>query len=458
MKQSFSKRYLSFLFVTISVIGMSPFVFAAVNTSVKQNESVKAEGKKNSVKKEDKIDTIKHRLSADEIEAIKSDAKEIKKRWSVKTPMQSTLSTSKRFERSQKYLTDNNYARALEVIEPVIERPSSNDTERAKALVLKTQILMSMSDYPAAEKAIQEAIKLESLAYAEQTEALLFLAQIQMVDKNYKEAKKNLVTFIEVAEDKAPAAYIMLATIENDMGDIEEAEKNVDAALKDAKKPQEQWLYFASNVYVRNKKFDKAEKILKDLIEQRQNNKNYWMSLVGVLFENDKPGEALRYLEMAQKLGYVDGATDITNRAAMLAQERIPYKAALILQQAVDKKDLEPSQKIYEFMASFWFVAKEYNRSIEAYKKASAMANSGAVDLLLGQVYIEQEDWANAQKAFHTALRKGNLKKQTGNAILGLGMTAYFQDDKVSALKYFSQAQKYKQQKEAAERWISFLN
>lgn len=454
MSKAFKNYFALMIFVISS--GIASLGYAAVK---EKDKNVKESNKKTASKESaTKVDSIKHRLNADEVQEIKDKAAELKKVWSIRSVMPLTLSTTKRFERSQKLLTLGNYGRALDILEPVIERESSNDYERARALVLKAQILMTMKDYAAAEVSTNQALKLNSLSYSEQTEALLMLAQVQMIAKNYKEAKKSLVTFVEVADDKAASAYIMLATIENDLGDIDEAKKNIDLALEATDKPQEPWLYFASSIYVRTKDFDKAEKILKQLIDMRQSNKNYWMSLVGVLFEKEKFTEALQYLEMANKLGFVSGVTDVTNRAAMLSQERIPYKAALVLQKAIDSKEIEPTQKIYEFMASFWFVAKEYNKSIEAYKKASALADSGKVELLLGQVYLEQEDWANAQKAFQTALKKGNLKKQTGSAILGLGMTAYYQEDRDGALKYFTQAQKFKQQREAADNWISFLN
>lgn len=448
------------------------YVFAAIKKSdvtfqAESQKTLTADSKKKSDTKDTKkdanednkkkVDIAKHQVSKEEIESIQSDAKKLKEEWSIRTPKTYSSATTKRFERAQKYLVAGDFQRAIELVEPVIQRKSSISYERSKALILKAQALMSMRDYASAEAAINEAIKLEGLSYQEQCEALMFLAQIHMVAQNYKAAKLALIKYIAVGPEKAPAAHIMLGTIENELGDLKAAEEQVGIALDQAEDPQEPWLYFASVVYLKNKKFDKAEKILKNLLEKRQNNKNYWMTLVGVLFDQEKSTEALKYLEMAHKLGFVSGASDISNRAALLSQEKIPYKAALILEQAIKNKDIPENQKVYEFMASFWFVAKEYSRSIEAYKKASALAKDGSVELLLGQVYLEQEDWVNAQKSFQAAVKKGNLKKQEGNAILGLGMTAYFQDDKVSALKYFAQAQKYKQQREAASRWIVFL-
>ncbi len=434
-------------------------VFAAVKKSVKDVEFLTQKNEKSDsgFKKDKKIDISKHQVSEDEVDIIKTEAEALKKKWLLKVPQSYSLSTTKRFERAQRYLASGNFGRALELVEPVVTRPSSTGYEKAKALILKTQAFMSMKEYADAEKAITQAIAIGELSYTEQCEALMFLAQIHLVAQNYKAAKITLIKYIAVSSDKVPAAHIMLGTIEHELENLKSAEKHVNQALSESENPQEPWLYFASVVYLKTKKYAKAEKILKELLEKRQNNKNYWMTLIGVLFEEEKTTEALQYLELAHKQGFVTASSDINNRAALLSQEKIPYKAALVLEQAILNKDIPESQKAYEFIASFWFVAKEYGRAVEAYKKASALANSGAVELLLGQVYLEQEDWVNAEKSFQAAVKKGNLKNQVGNAVLGLGMTAYFQDDKITALKYFSKAQKYKQQKEAASRWIGFL-
>lgn len=444
-----NKKYFIFILV---------FCFSEFNASAAVKKAdLQVDSKDQTSEQTKKNNISKHQVSEDDVKKIKEEAAKLKKEWSLRTSKMLSLATSKRFERAQKLLSRGDFGRAIDLVNPVIDRKSSNGYEQAKALILKTQALMSMQDYKTAESSIKQALEIGELSYIEQCEALMFLAQIQMLTQNYKQAKISLIQFIAVSDENIAGAHIMLGTIEHELGDLKSAEAHVDQALKETEDPQEPWLYFASVVYMKTKKLDRAEKILKTLLEKRQNNKNYWMTLIGVLFEQEKTSEALMYLELANKLGFIKGSTDINNRAALLSQEKIPYKAAMVLQQAVVNKDIPESQKVYEFMASFWFVAKEYEKSIEAYKKASALSDDGAVDLMLGQVYMEQEDWKNAEKSFKAAFKKGNLKNQEGNAVLGLGMTAYFQDDKISALKYFSQAQKYKQQKEAASRWIGFL-
>lgn len=403
------------------------------------------------------VDIEKHKLSNNEKKQVEADAVEVKLRWSKRIPRSMSLATSKRQLRAHKYLASKNYPKAVDVLNKILERSSTEKYERAKTLVLLAQAYLSMEKTTEAEVAIADALALESLSYNESCDALLFLAQTQLLSRNYKESKINVIKYISVAPTKVPAAYIMLATIEYELQENADAQKSIETALSLSKEPQETWLFFASAVYSRNKNFLKAEEILRQLLDKRQNNKNYWMGIIGVLYEQEKYAEALKHYELADKLGYVKSSSEVNSKVALYGAGEIPYKAAKLIEHAISNGTLEKNRRNYENLASNWFTAKEYDKAIAAYQEASRLSDTGEVDLMLGQVFLEQEDWAAAEKAFRTALQKGKLKQREGFAFIGLGMTSYFKEDKESALKYFNRAVDYKAQKEAASKWLSYL-
>lgn len=403
------------------------------------------------------VDIEKHRLSQSETQKILEEAAQTKKVWSKRVARSTSLATSKRQLRAQKYLASKSYKQAVDILEKILNRSSTEGYEKAKTLVLMAQAYLGLEKYAEAEAAIQEALSLDILSYMESCDTLLFLSQVQLITRNFKEAKTNILKYIHISPNKVAPAYIMLGTIEYELQEYKDALKSIETALSLTKEPQETWLFFASAVYAKNNANPKAEEILKGLLEKRQNNKNYWMALIGVLFDQDKIDEALKYYELADKMGYIQSASEQSNRAALFAGVEVPYKAAMILEQALQSKKLEENRRNYENLASYWFAAKEYEKAILAYQKASSFSNSGEIDLLLGQVYLEKEDWIQAEKAFKLALKKGKLKLREGHALIGLGMVSYFKNDKDSALKYFNRAAEYKHQKEAATQWISYL-
>lgn len=439
-------------------ISFSPALKADVDASKKDKaaeSSLQTSNKKIPAKK---IDITKHKISDSEIQKIKQEAQSTKAEWSIRAGKSTSLSTTKRMLRAQQYISAKDYDGAIKILDRVIDRSSTSKYERAKALFAKAQALMSLKKYSQTEAAIKESLDLDIMSYYESLDALMFLAQIQLITQNFKEAKKNIVRYIEISPNQSPMAFVILASVNFELEENKEAEVNIEKAISNTKKPQEAWLYFASAIYNRNKKFPKAEEILKDLVEKRPKNRNYWMSLIAVLFEQEKSTEALKYMELAQKLNFLKSEGETMNRISLLVNEKIPFKAAKILEENIENKKIKDNKKNYEMLASFWFLAKEYDKSIAAYKKASKFSKSGDVELLLGQVYIEKEDWRAAENHFRTALKKGNLKSKAGYAYIGLGMTSFFQDDKQSALNYFAKAKNFKSQKEVASKWLGYLN
>lgn len=429
---------------------------AAVQDSVKEM-SVPEESEAAKEAEKSKVDISLHKISNNEIEAIKKEAQVTKELWRKRIPRSISLATSKRQLRAQKYLSSKNYTEAINVLERVLDRSSTEDYEKAKTLTLIAQAHLNLKQYAKAESSITQALELETLGYHEACDALLFLAQTQLVDRNYKDAKSNLIRYNEISPNKVAPAYFMLATIEYELEEYPSSLQSLEQALKLIKEPSESWLFFAAAIYAKSDLHAKAEKILKDLVGKKPANKNYWMFLVGVLFEQDKTAEALKYFELAEKSGFIKSESEQTTRASLLMGQEIPFKAAKALEAGLADETIEKNRRNYESLASFWFVAKEYDLAIKAYNEASKLSETGEVELYLGQIYLEKEDWAQAEKSFRQALKKGNLKTREGNAYIGLGMTSYFKEDKESALRYFNQASKYKTQKEAASRWLGYL-
>lgn len=436
-------------------------VFAAPSDSKsKAQDKVQADIQKKdatSAKPEKVKGKVAVKISKSEEEALKEEGRKIKKKWEVRSSRFLSEATNKRHTRAQQYLLSKKYKQAVEVLEKVVNRRSSTDYEKAKTKILISKAYMAEEKLDKAELATNEALDYEQLSYHESSEALLQLAQIQMMAKNYTESKRNLIRYTEVMPTSA-VSWVMLSAVEFQLENFKDSQKYIDKAMEMTKKPQETWIFMAANAHYKNKSYKTAEKLFRELLEKRQTNKSYWMSLVGVLFEQEKTMEALKFYEMAEKLGYVKQESEILTRVGLMQASDIPYKAASELESAIKDKKVKEQKSTYESLAGFWFASKDFEKAVQAYEKASKFSKDGKVDLMLGQVYLEMEKWNKAQRSFGLALKKGNLKQQTGNAYMGLGLASFFNDEKPKALEYFAKAKDFKNQKASAEKWIGFLN
>ena len=400
---------------------------------------------------------IIERLTEKEKEKLSEEGQKIKKVWQTRSSRFLSEATNKRHLRAQQNLLAKKYDTAIDILEKVVNRSSSTKYEIAKTKVLISKAYIAQEKLDLAELNVQEAITLDQLSYQESTDALLQLAQIQLMAKNYLESKKTLLKYIEISPTSS-VSLVMLSAVDFQLENYKEAQEAIDKAITMTKKPQEPWIYLAANAHYKNKSYKMAEKYFRDLIAVRQTNKSYWLSLVAVLFEQNKTKEALTHYEMAHKLGHIKQESEILTRVGLMQASEIPYKAAKELEDALKNEKVKEQKTTYESLAGYWFASKDFDKAVAAYEKASQFSKDGQVDLMLGQVYLEMEKWSQAQTSFARALKKGNLKTQTGNAYMGLGLASFFKDEKPKALQYFSKAKDFKSQKDTAEKWIGFLN
>jgi tetratricopeptide (TPR) repeat protein len=452
MKQiSFLKLFLVFNFLAFSFLNFIFLTFYTFNFAEAEQDTVKE-----TVKRTIQPSIIVN-LSKAQIEQIKADAQNTKKEWKVRNSKFVSEATLKRHLRAEQYMASKKYKDVYPLLNRVIQRGSSTKYEIAKTKTLMARSYLAEEKLKEAEVLLQEALDSDQLSYQESCESLLQLAQVQMMAKNYLEAKKNIISYIEISSAN-PVSQVILAAINFQIDDFDGAKRAIDAALKLTKSPQEPWLYLAANIHFKTKNYQTAEDHFRKLLDMRQTNKNYWMGLVGVLFEQNKTLEAMSIYELANKLGYITEESEILSRAGLMQASEIPYKAGTELANAIKEKKVPESKSTYESLATYWFASKEFDKAVAAYEKASEFSKDGKVDLMLGQVFLEMENWSKASKAFSLAIKKGNLKVQEGSAYLGLGLASFFNNDKVAAVKYFSKAKNFKSQKQTAEKWMSHLN
>ena len=97
-----------------------------------------------------------------------------------------------------------------------------------------------------------------------------------------------------------------------------------------------------------------------------------------------------------------------------------------------------------------------HDRSMEPLKKAAALSDDGNLYLRLGQVFMAREDWSNAAKYFKQAVAKSGLKAP-GSADLLLGIVYYNEDETAEALKWFRRAKKHETTRKTANDWMDHI-
>ena len=91
----------------------------------------------------------------------------------------------------------------------------------------------------------------------------------------------------------------------------------------------------------------------------------------------------------------------------------VPYKAALILEEELESGRIEDEEKNWEQLANAWLSAREW-KAIPPLKKAAEMSEDGELFLRLGQTFMQEENWKEAEEYIKYAIKKGDLENPEG--------------------------------------------
>ncbi len=364
--------------------------------------------------------------------------------------------TGKRFNEALEHINNKRYAEAratLSKLNP--ERLSPYELSRVEQLFAAVD--QSDGRYGSAREHLAKAIASGGLNDQEASAARFQIAQLFMAEDKWREGVAALKEWFATATNPNSAAYHLLAVAYYQLGDhksaLEPAQKAVDLS---GGKPQESWLQLLLALRLEREEYRLAVPILKQLIEAQPLKKQNWLQLSGVNASLGSYEEAAVPLELAYTAGLLTDDSELRRLAELLARNSIPYRAAQILSQAIEKGRVKAEVKSYELLANCWVAAKEYEKSIQPLRKAADLSESGELYLRLAEVYVQREEWGNASGVLRLALDKGKLKN-AGSAQLLMGLAVYRQKKPQDARTWFQRARDHADSRNQADAWLRHI-
>ena len=116
-----------------------------------------------------------------------------------------------------------------------------------------------------------------------------------------------------------------------------------------------------------------------------------------------------------------------------------PLKAARVIKYGIDNEFVEENEKHLKYLAQGWHMAQELDKAEPVYEKAAIKSKEGELYVFLGQIYLATDRYKKAKQALQLGLKKGKLKDPVTVNIL-LGQVAYELQDFEDATKFFRTA------------------
>jgi tetratricopeptide (TPR) repeat protein len=315
----------------------------------------------------------------------------------------------------------------------------------------------SKNDLGNAAKAFKKALDLNALPQSQYDQLLYNTGQLYIINKQYDEGIRLLEQFInESCGTVSPEAHVFLASAYVERKKFREALGQIDQAIAKGK-PKESWLQLKLAINYELKNYKACAETLVQLIGMVPVKADYWKQLSSVFFEMKNDAESVAVLALAERQGFIEKPGEIKNLYNIYMLMEIPYKAGVLLQDAIDKGKVPGDESNLNSVANAWINAKEADRAEASLKKLAAMSSKGEYDYKLGATYGDNERWKESREALERALQKGGLAKP-GDAWMRIAVAAHNLKDQKATVNALQKAMNYDESRRQAGEWMRFVN
>lgn len=357
----------------------------------------------------------------------------------------------------------NDMACARKLLDEVRDMKSLNSYEIAQMWNFYAFIYFSQDNYGEAVKAYENVLKQTDIPVALETTTLYSLATLYVQQEQYQKGLDTLNRWFKVSEMPGPDPYYLEAQIYYQLNKYKEGlvpiKQAIDIAKQQGKEAKESWYQLLYVFYYQLNDTKNAINTL-TILADNWPKKQWIVALAGMYGEQGDSNKQLALYEVANEAGWLSSSQELTNLAQMLLQANIPYKAAILLQNGLDKGKIDSSETNWRLLSQSWQLADEDAKALPALKKASSLAKDGELDYMLAQSYTNLARWDECVDSVRTGIERGGLK-HTDQAHLLLGNC-------LAELKKYDQARqafetaardtKDDRAKKTAEQWLKYID
>lgn len=357
----------------------------------------------------------------------------------------------------------NDLATAKEVLEGMRTNDGKNKLnsyELAQMWNMYAFIYFQEENFPKAIEAYQNLVAQPDIPEQMEINTKFSIGQLQMATEDYPAAVKTFEEWFKVATNPGPNAYMMIAQAYIQTKAFKKAVTAIETALakneERGKPPKEQWLLLARYAYFETGQVDKMIGVLETLITL-YSKRDYWLQLAQMYAEKQQDVLAMVTMETAYRQDMLQRESELLNMASFYMGNDVPYKAAKVLEKAMAADIVEDNEKNLRFLGNAWRASQEVKKAIPVLAQAAKKSKDGEASSRLASVYLDNDQFASAEKAAEDAIRKGGVKRM-GDLYIVKGMAEFYQNKYKSAKESFKKAgNEDKKSKKAADQWIKYV-
>lgn len=365
----------------------------------------------------------------------------------------------KRFSRVRELADKNELAQAIASLDELRKQGSTTPYETAMMWNLYAYLHYSNDDYASATRAYEKVIAQEGIPQSLFMNTLYSLAQLQIAEGNYQAALQPLQQWFDATEEPGSRAWVFLAQVQLQLDNLDAAGRAIRTALDKASAqgvaPEEQWYLLARAIHYQQQDYERLRDVLASLALTYPK-REYWVQLAAVFGELGEEKRQIATLESAYEQGFFEKESDYVTLAQLLLGNEVPYKAARIIENGLEKNIVKRDASNLRLLADAWTMAKELDAAVVALNEAAPLADDGELYLRLSQVELDRTRWQEASTAAGRALAKGGLGRPYVAHIIR-GLAAFNQKQYDASREAFGNAASFEEGRETAGQWLQYV-
>ena len=337
---------------------------------------------------------------------------------------------------------DEDLVKAKNVLTKMQADSSLTDPDKAQMYYYFAYIDSINDDIKSAKKNYKKFLSIDDADPRLKSNVISMLGQLSYAEESYKTAIDYMEQWIAMETNPSSLGFDIIAASYWQLKDKKKALKFSERALCVAKanksKPKESTYNLLIALYNENERIKDMLPLFEELVRFYPK-KRYWTQLSGVYGELKEEKKQLSSLEAAHDQRLLDKETEYVSLYQLLMRAEAPLKAARVMQYGIEKEFVKENEKHLKYLAQGWHMAQELDKAEPVYEKAAIKSEEGELYVFLGQIYLATDRYKKAKQALQLGLKKGKLKDPVTVNIL-LGQVAYELQDFEDATKFFRTA------------------
>ena len=366
-----------------------------------------------------------------------------------------TAATHTALTKARDLIKNEQYASAKNIIDELLQS-GIPDYDRAITQQIEGYIYIGLKNNSAAIKSFTSAIDLGVLPEQVSHQVEFILARLLASESDYKKAEMHLEHWLKSEPKPNADAHVLAASIYYQTGKMQPMVDHLQELLKINENQDKTVFDMLLYGYFQLKDYNSAAQLLVKLLSKNPGNKEYWKQLAATYLQLKQYKKAIAYYKLAYLHGYLD-TTDIMQLVSLYMSQQLPYEAASLLNDEIDKGTIEKNKKNLELLAHCWLQAREYDHATDTMQQIVDINQDPDIYYQMGRIFYQQQKWPEVIKSMQRAMKHPDPGKKSFAALL-TGIAEFHIENYADAAKALNQAKNYHDTRSQAQWWLDKID